>query len=226
MQPFVHAQASARGTGRSWQEDLPIHEFMDLAKHACPDLRHRLVLHNADLGPELAAMAFPDRSDARSIAQQHVRQDVGWLPTLSDWLALVDASMVPPFRKASNDGEDLIKIATEHLKLASDMPIRQVWGLLTLPERFAPDHSPLASLLLLSSLGPIMARAVLGAPRSYPQLDGRETIVDFSWVAEGMIVARIGAIHSLERVLKGFDGQEPRCRHGAASKDFVVSSGD
>lgn len=51
-------------------------------------------------------------------------------------------------------------------------------------------------------------------------------IVDLSWVAEGMIVVRIGAIHSLERVLKGFDGHEPRCRQGAASKDIEVSLGD
>lgn len=216
MQPYVHARASARGTGRSWQEDLPIHEFMDLAKHACPDLRHRLVLHNADLGPELATMAFPDRPNARDVALQHVYQDIGWLPKLSDWLALVDESMIPPLRKTSIGSEDLINAATEYLRLASDMPIRKVWDLLTLPEKCASGHSPLAALLLFSSLGPILARVILGAPRAYPRLDGGKVIVDFSWVAEGMIVARIGTIHSLERVLKGFDGHEPRCRPEAA----------
>ena len=82
MQPYVHARASARRSGRAWQEDLPIHEFLDLAKHACPDLRHRILLHNSDLGPELAALAFPERADARQIVLSHVKQDLGWTPPL------------------------------------------------------------------------------------------------------------------------------------------------
>jgi hypothetical protein len=57
MQPYIHAQASARQSGRVWQDDLEIHEFLDLAKHACPDLRHRLLLHNSDLGSGLIAAA-------------------------------------------------------------------------------------------------------------------------------------------------------------------------
>ncbi len=58
MRPWQHAKSSARKE-RDWLIDLPIHEFMDSTKAACPDLRHRMILHNADLGPELTARAFP-----------------------------------------------------------------------------------------------------------------------------------------------------------------------
>lgn len=69
MRPWQHARSSA-GKDGDWVADLPIHEFMDSTKAACPDLRHRMVLHNTDLGPELAARLFPERADARSIANQ------------------------------------------------------------------------------------------------------------------------------------------------------------
>ena len=94
MRPWQHAKSSA-GKDRTWAADLPIHEFMDSTKVACPDLRHRMILHNADLGPELAARAFPDRPDARAIALQHVSEDLNCIPTLADWLADCDLTQLP-----------------------------------------------------------------------------------------------------------------------------------
>lgn len=79
-----------------------------------------------------------------------------------------------------------------------------------LPIRFAPRYTQTAAMLLMNSVGPILARAIFGPPRYFPRRDGQETVVDFSWVAEGMIVAHVGTMHSLERVLQGFDGLEPK----------------
>lgn len=209
MQPFVHARASSAGTERSWRDDLPIHEFMDLAKHACPDLRHRLVLHNADLGPELAARAFPHRADAREIARSHVRQDLGWLPPLSAWLGQCDADKLPRARAEAPSLAETAAAAADHLGLEDETPVRRVCDLLTLPIQFAPDHRRVAARLLMSSLGPILARAVLGAPAPFRGRGGRPVVVDFAWIAEGLIVAHVGAIYSLERVLGCFHGREP-----------------
>ena len=94
MRPWQHAKSSARKE-RDWLADLPIHEFMDSTKAACPDLRHRMILHNADLGPELAARAFPGRSDARAVALRHVAEDLGCTPTLAEWLAECDLTRLP-----------------------------------------------------------------------------------------------------------------------------------
>lgn len=209
MQPYIHAQASARQSGRAWQDDLAIHEFMDLAKHACPDLRHRLLLHNADLGPELAAMAFADRPEAREVALSHVRQDLGWLPGLAAWLERFDPARLPPAKRYRDTPADIVEAAVRHFGLADDTPIQKVWDLLMLPTTFAQDFPAISEFLLFNSVGPILARAVFGPPRSFPTIGGGEAIVDFGWVAEGMIVARIGVIHSLETVLRGFDGKEP-----------------
>lgn len=209
MQPHIHAQASARQSGRAWQDDLPIHEFMDLAKHACPDLRHRLLLHNADLGPELAAMAFGDRPDARDVALSHVRQDLGWQPGLAAWLQRFDPARLPPAKRHRDAPADIVAAAAAYFSLADDTPVRKVWNLLMLPTTFAPEYPAVAEFLLLNSVGPILTRAIFGPPRAFPRIGGGETIVDFSWVAEGMILARIGVIHSMETVLRGFDGKEP-----------------
>lgn len=210
MQPHVHAQASARQSGQDWHDDLPIHEFMDLAKHACPDLRHRLLLHNSDLGPELAAMAFSSRSDARKVALLHVQQDLGWCPPLEAWLQNVDPNRLPRSRKNAQPAAEIIRMAADYYMLAASEPVQMVWDMLMLPIQFAPKYAQTAAMLFMNSLGPILARAIFGPPRYFPRRDGQETIVDFSWVAEGMIVAHVGTMHSLERVLQGFDGLEPK----------------
>jgi hypothetical protein len=210
MQPFVHAQASSRISGQDWQDDLPIHEFMDMAKHACPDLRHRLVLHNSDLGPQLAAMAFPDREDAREVALFHVRQDLGWTPPLGAWLQRCDPARLPRSKPNPEPTTQIVQSAAAHFGLKEVQTVQQVWDLLMLPVRYAPKDQGLAEALLMSSLGPILARYIFGPPRSFSRLDGGTVVVDFSWLAEGMIVAHVGAIHSLERVMACFDGQEPQ----------------
>lgn len=221
MQPYVHARATARKSGRDWREDLPIHEFMDLAKHACPDLRHRLVLHNRDLGPALAAMAFPDRKDARDVALAHVVQDLGWAPSLEAWLERCDAIRLPQSRRVPQLPAEIVQAASTHHDLRDSEPVRAVWEMLTLPLRFAADHGPVAGALLMSSLGPILARAIFGPPRAVPRSDGGHALVDFGWVAEGMIVAHSGTIHSLERVMACCDGREPPRPSRAARAETV-----
>lgn len=126
MQPYVHAQASARQSGREWHQDLPIHEFMDLAKHACPDLRHRLLLHNSDLGPELAAMAFPGRLDARKVALLHVQQDLGWRPPLEAWLQNVDPNRLPRSKKNAEPATEIVRTAADYYMLAASEPVQMV----------------------------------------------------------------------------------------------------
>jgi len=210
MQPHVHARASARSGGRDWREDLAIHEFIDVAKHACPDLRHRTVLHNGDLGPELAARAFPDLPHARDVALQHVRQDLGRVPSLAEWMEHCDPARLPRYRDPERAGPATVVRAAEHLGLDDPAPVAAVWELLTLPARLAPKHGAAANALLMNGIGPVIARVVLGPPRGFPGRGGREAVVDYGWVAEGMIVASARQVPPLTRVLDAFDGREPR----------------
>ena len=209
MQPYVHALISAKSGGRDWHEDLPIHEFMDMAKHACPDLRHRTVLHNADLGPELAALAFPDHPDARNVALLHVRQDLRGAPTLADWFRQCDLDRLPRLRAGAAAGRAVVRDAADFLKLADDEPVRRLWSFLTMPTRLAPEVGDRASAILMNGVGPILARAIFGPPRPLSKCGGGETMFDASWVCEGMIVAATGHIPTLGRVLDCFDGRTP-----------------
>lgn len=209
MQPHAHARASARLGRREWRDDLPVHEFIDVAKHACPDLRHRTVLHNADLGPELAARAFPHRSEAREVARLHIRQDLHGLPTLADWMSHCDIARLPRYRDPATVGPATVARAADHLGLAEPGPVQAVWDMLTLPASLAPAYGHAANALLMNGIGPVIARSVFGSPRPFPRRGGGETIVDFSWVCEGMIVASARHVPTLTRILDCFDGKEP-----------------
>lgn len=209
MQPYAHALISARVNKRDWEEDLPIHEFMDIAKDACPDLRHRAVLHNADLGPTLAALAFPSRPDAGEIAKMHVRQDLKRCPTLSDWFNHCDIGKLPRVQSEGAAGRSMVQDATQYLGLADKQPVQAIWDFLTMPSSLVPEVGEAANAILMNSVGPIIARSIFGPPKELPKGDGDTVMFDARWLCEGMIVGAVGRIPTLHQVMDSFDGKEP-----------------
>jgi hypothetical protein len=199
MRPWQHAKSSAR-KDRNWIGDLPIHEFMDSTKVACPDLRHRMILHNTDLGPELAARAFPDRHDARQVALQHVAEDLGCSPTLADWLEGCDAERLPRplHRRLPLALDDLPARITSAQGLRDDDGPRAVLDLLLLPVRLA---GPGALGVLLNGVGPAMARSVIGPPCEVPGRNAERAVFDPAYAAETVIQWIFGKIPSLIEVV-------------------------
>lgn len=92
--PLVHAERSARQWGGEAADYLPIHQWFDATKGHLADARHRMVLHNA-FGLLLAEQVFGPaithsggrRVFVRDIAAQHILEDLGCIPSLSDCLA-------------------------------------------------------------------------------------------------------------------------------------------
>jgi hypothetical protein len=92
--PLVHAERSARQWGGTPDDYLRIHSWFDATRGHLPDNRHRLVLHHS-FGVLLAEQVFGPavqladgrRAFVREIAAQHVRDDLGGLPTLADCFA-------------------------------------------------------------------------------------------------------------------------------------------
>ena len=209
MQPYVHALTSAKIGKRDWMDDLPIHEFMDIAKHACPDLRHRVVLHNVDLGPTLAAMAFPCHPAAREVAVLHVRQDLKALPTLADWLQHANPARLPRIGADADTGHTIVREASEYLRLADDAPVQAIWDFLSMPSRLVPAIGTPANAILMNSVGPILARAIFGPAHRVSKKGGGETMFDPSWVCEGIIVAAARHIPTLDQILTQFDAGHP-----------------
>jgi len=93
MKPIVHARISAKRYGGVPEDYLPIHDFMDSTKAALPDIRHRAILHSA-FGCFIVEKVFgttlvnsQDRVVCvRDIAEDHVKEDIGFIPTIERWL--------------------------------------------------------------------------------------------------------------------------------------------
>jgi len=196
MQPWRHAKLSAKRRGTNWRDELPVHEFIDSAKATCPDLRHRILLHNSDLGPALARLAFPDIKNVEAIIRAHVEEDVRTCPRLAGWLP---KTPVCKFRWRTPNDAALVKQITEFHGVEDAFHAQRVLDLLCLAETCLPGRQALARVLLMNSFGPLLARQIFG-----PAYAVGTRIIDPSWIAEGIIIANFGRIWSLSDVLQGF----------------------
>ena len=98
---YTHAEASVRKWGGVPEDYIHIHEWLDGTKRTFGDVRHRAILHNT-FGVWLAQDVFGrfievDRRPGsrkegkvtvavREIAEQHIIEDLGFLPEPGDWL--------------------------------------------------------------------------------------------------------------------------------------------
>jgi hypothetical protein len=92
--PIKHAESSARKFGGKPEDYLAIHNWFDESKAFMADFRHRALRHHA-AGVFLAERIFGvsirncDGTEVpvRYIAEQHIKEDLGRIPTAQDWLA-------------------------------------------------------------------------------------------------------------------------------------------
>jgi hypothetical protein len=91
--PLVHAQSSAKKFGGKPEDYLAIHNWFDESKAYFADFRHRALRHHAE-GIFLAERIFGvsikssdgNEVPVRYIAEQHIKEDLGRIPTAQDWL--------------------------------------------------------------------------------------------------------------------------------------------
>jgi hypothetical protein len=92
--PLIHAERAVKKWGGNSRDYLAIHQWFDATKAHLADNRHRLILHNS-FGIALAEQVFGPaitnssgrRVFVREIGQQHVLEDLGFIPTLAECLA-------------------------------------------------------------------------------------------------------------------------------------------
>jgi hypothetical protein len=91
--PLKHAQSSVRKFGGRPEDYLPIHNWFDESKAFFPDFRHRALRHHAEgifLAEKLFGIAIVNSEGkqipVRYVGEQHVREDLGRIPTAQDWL--------------------------------------------------------------------------------------------------------------------------------------------
>jgi hypothetical protein len=94
--PLKHAQSSVRKFGGKPDDYLPIHNWFDESKVFLPDFRHRALRHHAEgifLAEKLFGIAIVNsegnKVPVRYLGEQHVREDLGRIPTAQDWLSQI-----------------------------------------------------------------------------------------------------------------------------------------
>ena len=91
--PVKHAESSAKKFGGKPEDYLAIHNWFDESKGFLADVRHRAMRHHTE-GVLMAERIFGQsfvNSDGKTVfvryvGQQHVQEDLGYIPTVSDWL--------------------------------------------------------------------------------------------------------------------------------------------
>jgi hypothetical protein len=91
--PYHHAISSARKFGGKPEDYQAIHDWFDQTKSALNDMRHRAMRHHSEgiFWCEEKFGVTVTNSDGkkvptRLIGEQHVTEDMGWVPTMKDWL--------------------------------------------------------------------------------------------------------------------------------------------
>lgn len=93
---LYHSYSSAKAFGGVPEDYLEIHEWFDQSRNYLCDARHRMLLHHA-AGIELCIQQFGSyitnsrgrKVPTRHIAEQHLKEDLGCIPSLQDWADLI-----------------------------------------------------------------------------------------------------------------------------------------
>lgn len=93
MKPYLHARISAKKFGGKMEDYLAIHEFIDHSKAVIADMRHRALLHSAwgiyvteRVFGSLITNSDGKQVSVRDVAEEHVIEDLGFIPSAQDWL--------------------------------------------------------------------------------------------------------------------------------------------
>lgn len=94
--PHHHALSSARRWGGDPSEYQRFHDWFDETKAILPDMRHRALRHHSEgifLLERIFGSTFTNSVGkvvpVRYIGEQHVREDLGYIPAASDWLRAI-----------------------------------------------------------------------------------------------------------------------------------------
>ena len=93
MKPYLHSLISVKKWKGNIDDYQKIHDFIDSSKAHYPKVSHRAILHNS-FGIYICEQVFgvyiKNSSDlivqVRDIAEQHILDDLGTIPTVQDYL--------------------------------------------------------------------------------------------------------------------------------------------
>lgn len=91
--PYHHAMSSARKWGGKSEDYQKIHDWLDESKAHVADFRHRALRHHTEgifMAERIFGVTIVNSAGrvvpVRYIGEQHVKEDLGRIPTVADWL--------------------------------------------------------------------------------------------------------------------------------------------
>jgi hypothetical protein len=117
MTPYKHAQSSVKRWGGVPGDYITIHDWFDETKQFTGDFRHRALRHHSagiQWSIERFGHAIVNSSGneipVKLIAEQHVQEDCGWIPTPQDWLREIQPAkwMLKVGKKSSEEDMSVI----------------------------------------------------------------------------------------------------------------------
>ena len=135
MKPLDHAQRCVDKYGGKIEDYIKINNSMDFSKSSVGDMKHRMMLHHTT-GIWLMESIFGEyitnsdnvKVSVRDIAEQHVIDDLGYIPDLKDWTNCLESqpwmygSKRDPSTPSSKDFKDIKPILDEMDKEDLDNP--------------------------------------------------------------------------------------------------------
>ena len=96
MKAFNHCKSSVKYFGGEEDDYLKIHQWFDESKTHYADIRHRALRHHtqgiAECEEKFGVYIYNSNGNkviVKSVAKQHIREDLGFIPTLQDWFKLM-----------------------------------------------------------------------------------------------------------------------------------------
>jgi hypothetical protein len=94
--PYHHSLSSVKKWGGSAADYQPIHDWFDQSKMLISDFRHRALRHHAEgifMAETLFGLTLTLSTGrvvpVRWIGEQHVREDLGFIPSFADWVKAI-----------------------------------------------------------------------------------------------------------------------------------------
>lgn len=91
--PYHHSLSSVKKWGGAVEDYIKIHDWFDQSKEMFGDFRHRALRHHTQgifecerVFGHTITLSTGKVIPVRWIGEQHVTEDLGWIPSLSDWL--------------------------------------------------------------------------------------------------------------------------------------------
>ena len=97
MKAFNHCKSSVKYFGGEEDDYLKIHQWFDESKTHYADIRHRALRHHTEgifqcenYFGKVITNSSGRKVPVRLIGEQHILEDLGWIPTIKDWFINID----------------------------------------------------------------------------------------------------------------------------------------